>query len=426
MQKLSGLPDQIFKYLVAALLVIIPLYPKFPLIRVPGLYVSIRFEDFLMAAVAILTFVKLIPQVKKIFQDGIVRAICLFLLIGLVSLVSGAYLTKTVDFGVGALHLIRRLEYFVPFLAVFAFFPSRSAKNLEFYLKTLMLVVFIAFLYGVGQRYLNFPLIITQNEEYSKGIALRWMPGSHISSTFAGHYDLASFMVLVLPIFISYFFVFKDKISKAVSLIASLSGFWLLVNTISRISFVSYLAAVFSALFLMRKYKAAVMVVIISLILSVFSSSLFARYFRILDVYAQSSELTETNTPVFEDRSTSIRFNVEWPRAIRAFSKNPLLGTGYSSISLATDNDYLRLLGEVGILGFLGFALILLRIFLVFKKALPAESPFVAGVAGGAIGTLINASFIDVFEASKFATIFWLLIAIAVYTIKSNLNEQKI
>ena len=35
-------------------------------------------------------------------------------------------------------------------------------------------------------------------------------------------------------------------------------------------------------------------------------------------------------------RSGEIRFKVEWPRALRAFAKNPLLGTGYSSVTLAT------------------------------------------------------------------------------------------
>jgi len=61
-------------------------------------------------------------------------------------------------------------------------------------------------------------------------------------------------------------------------------------------------------------------------------------------------------------RSTDIRLKVEWPRAIKAFLKNPLLGTGYSSITLATDNDYLRMLGETGILGTLAFLAIILEI----------------------------------------------------------------
>ena len=37
------------------------------------------------------------------------------------------------------------------------------------------------------------------------------------------------------------------------------------------------------------------------------------------------------------------------------------MGTGFSSITLATDNDFLRLLGETGITGFMAF-------FLIFKR----------------------------------------------------------
>ncbi|MEK7470535.1 MAG: hypothetical protein AAB622_00810, partial [Patescibacteria group bacterium] len=54
------------------------------------------------------------------------------------------------------------------------------------------------------------------------------------------------------------------------------------------------------------------------------------------------------------------------------------------------------------------------------------ELGFVAGVVGGIVGTLMNAVFIDVFEASKFAITFWLVIGIAVYLVKNKLNDQKI
>jgi O-antigen ligase len=141
---------------------------------------------------------------------------------------------------------------------------------------------------------------------------------------------------------------------------------------------------------------------------------------------------TPVPVPVVEDRSTSIRLNVEWPRAIRAFVKDPLIGTGYSSVGLAVDNDYLRLLAEVGMLGFLAFILIMVRIFLTFISAFPLSEKlsgiklgFVSGVIGGLFGTLLNASFIDVFEASKFAITFWLLMGLAVYVVKDTLNENK-
>ena len=146
---------------------------------------------------------------------------------------------------------------------------------------------------------------------------------------------------------------------------------------------------------------------------------------------AAAAELAPTPAPVvapvINDVSIAIRLNVEWPRAIRAFLKNPFLGTGYSSIGLATDNDYLRMLAETGILGLLAFGLIFFRIGKVFAKAFPLqkklsglELAYIAGMVGAAIGTFAIASFIDLFEASKFATIFWLLLGLAVNLIKSK------
>ena len=77
--KSNGPLNSIAKYLIAAILIIIPLYPKFPFIHIPGTYVSIRFEDFLLAITALIIFIKVIPDIKKIFNDNLARAIMLFL-----------------------------------------------------------------------------------------------------------------------------------------------------------------------------------------------------------------------------------------------------------------------------------------------------------------------------------------------------------
>lgn len=442
MQKLSQLFDSALKYGTAAILLAIPLYPKFPFIRIPGTYVSIRLEDFLILAISFVVLVKYLPAVKDIFKNGIERSIILFLGISLLSLISGVFLLQTTEFRIGVLHWVRRVEYFVPFFVGLLVLKSQKTGILNYFLKVLMVVVFVAFLYGFGQKYFNLPVIITQSEEYAKGVALSWTPGSHIASTFAGHYDLATFLVFVLPILISSFFILKEKKMKIPLLVVIFCGLWLMSNAISRISVVSYLLSAALALFLIRKYKAILPVIIISILFFSFSMDLWGRYKRIIDVYAQnettlpqrridSETPTPTPVPVFEDRSTSIRLNVEWPRAIRAFSKNPLLGTGFSSITLATDNDYLRLLGEVGILGFFSFLLIFFRIGTLLLKNFPLTGrfegvalAFVGGTMGGVGGVFLNAVFIDVFEASKFAIIFWLLMGISVFLVRNVKNEQ--
>lgn len=459
MQKFVKMLEPVSKYLIAAVLIIVPLFPKFPLLRLPQTYVAIRFEDILLLILAIITGIKILTDLKGFFKDKIVQAFLLFFASGLISLLGGIFLTHDVSFSVGIFHWARRIEYVVPFFAGFTLLAKEKvSENLQFYMKILLIVIIITFIYGLGQRYFNFPIIITQNEEYSKGIALQWTPGSHINSTFAGHYDLASFIVLTIPIFLSLLFIFKDRLSQLFILLTSGAGLWLLIASLSRIGQIAYAAAVGTAFILLKKFKALAIILIISVVLAAMSGSLDARFTRIIKVIYDQLHISQTISqikndftvsaqeftipvnrnatatpvptpiPVFEDRSTSIRLNVEWPRAIRAFLKNPLIGTGYSSIDLATDNDFLRMLGETGLLGFASFFLIFARIGKLFKdKAFPVrkkfegiELGFIAGVIGGIIGTFIIAFFIDIFEASKFATIFWLILGYAVYFLKNQ------
>lgn len=460
---LASFKADFYKYILAAVFIIVPLFPKFPLIPVPGTYVAIRFEDIILAILGLITFIRIISRPRIFFKDEIVVAILIFLGVNLISLISGIFLTKTVVPHIGLLNYLRRIEYLIPLFAVFVFFEKNKVSlELNYYIKILLIIVTVAFIYALGQRYLSFPIIITQNDTYAKGVALRWTPGSHINSTFAGHYDLAAFMVMVLPVLLSLLVLLNGKFNKMVLLFVSFAGLWLLINSLSRISQVSYLVSVFVSLFIIKKYKTLAAIILVSIIMIGASSSLNARFMRFINVYydkikevgmlnfgihysvkaqeqilptVKQKEVKQAATPqpVFEDRSTSIRLVVEWPRAVRAFKINPLLGTGYSSIGLATDNDFLRMLGETGILGFGAFVLIILRICKVFigsfrfiNRMPELERGFVSGIIGGLAGVFISALFIDLLEASKFATLFWFLLAYAVLLARNKINEQNI
>lgn len=460
MRKLLNLSEKISKYLIAAVLIIVPLLPKFPLINVPGTYVAVRFEDLLMLSLGLILIPKFILDYKNIWKDKLFSALFIFFAATLLSLVSGAFLTQTVDIRIGLLHWVRRLEYMLPLFVTYLLIPKEKLPEaLRFYFKVLVLVISVAFVYGIGQRYFNFPIIITQNEEYSKGIALRWTPGSHINSTFAGHYDLSGLMVLVLPVLLGVLFSIKDRFSKIIISTVSLMGLWLLINSISRTAQVAYLLSISITLVSLKKYKAWIGVAVFSVICMFLSTGLDARFTQAIkvlyehvktgknfsyvipgfNVRAESLALsvtpnaavsTTTPKPV-SDVSIAIRFNAEWPRAIRAFLKNPLLGTGYSSIGLATDNDYLRMVGETGLIGFLSFLLIFMRIGKMFAGFIKERAKFdvfdkgfLFGMIGGVVGTFMIAFLIDLFEASKFAIMFWLLLGLSVSMVNYKLNEK--
>jgi len=116
---------------------------------------------------------------------------------------------------------------------------------------------------------------------------------------------------------------------------------------------------------------------------------------------------------VLPDISFSTRLQVEWPRAINALLRNPLTGTGVGSITEATDNDYLRSLGETGLLGFGLLMAVFAKIHLFFLKGARQYKNYFKtlflGFLFGGLALFINALYIDVFEASKVALMMWLL-----------------
>lgn len=431
----------IFKLSIAAILLAVPLYPKFPLFRVPGTYVAVRVEDFLLLIVVLIWGFYLLKtgQLGRFLNDRFTQAVFLFLVAGLLSVLSALLITGNISPHLAFLHWIRRLEYILLFFIAYS--AVTLSGRISFFTYTLFIASFFVFLYGVGQVYFNLPVITTQNEEYSKGIALRWVPGARLPSTFAGHYDLAAFSMFVLTFGFAWMFLYTNFLYKIFLLAFVVApAFWLLLMTESRISFLAYLFSVSSMFVFLQKKKFILPIVLVSIVVAVFTG-LGARYWRTIDVYLQklrtynmlivspvyAQEATQS-APV-EDRSVSIRLNIEWPRAVNAFLKNPLLGTGYSSINLATDNDYLRLLGEVGLVGFMAFFLLLLRLIEGFgsflqKNNLSDAKVFVAAFVGCLIGLLVNALLIDVFEASKIAIVFWTLAGLAAGIVRGRKNGE--
>jgi hypothetical protein len=468
MRKLLKRFENIERILIIILLIIIPLYPKFPIFGVPGTYVAIRIEDLIIAIIFLYLIISHFNKYNILLNISMTKAFSIYIAVGLLSLTSAVLITNTVQPLLGTLHLLRRVQYITPFFLGYLAIKNKTIEK-EFILKTLVLVISLVLIYGLGQKFLNWPIIVTQNREYAKGIALRSIPGGHINSTFAGHYDLASYMILIIPIFIAYFgrtFDFRKKIIQNIVVFSTIIfGTWLIGISGSRVSTVSFMGAGMLSLILIKKFKLIPLFLAITIIIFSFSSSLISRYQRLIEVggerinsireelisevksghfvYAQdeSSDFPEkrkkakptpTPVPILEDRSTSIRVNVEWPRAIRAFKKNPLLGTGFSSITLATDNDYLRLVGELGILGVMSF----ISIFLVIgqkliqglkslKKFNDIEMAFIVGVTSALFGIFLNAVFIDIFEASKFAITFWLIIGVTMGIIHSKIGNKE-
>lgn len=127
--------------------------------------------------------------------------------------------------------------------------------------------------------------------------------------------------------------------------------------------------------------------------------------------------------------SMAIRLDALWPMAIKGWQINPLLGSGYSTLTKSnvneftfaesTDNDYLRMLGETGLLGTISFLSIIYFVIKYASANLGRTEGILFIISLGAIGAtvamLITATYIDIFESSKVAYVFWIIVAGVAY-----------
>lgn len=352
-----------------------------------------------------------------------------------------------------------------------AFSVVKTKKRLEVVLITLSTVVLVINIYAIGQQYLGWKVISTSNSEFAKGQILNLTPGGRVNSTFAGQYDLAIFLAMVLSLVAALFFYFKKLWLRVWQIVLAILSFFVLILTAARLSFFAALVGVIASIFLVGQKKVVFLIVVLALIALASPSQLRQRlidtvtvniaqggqrytvnsnsisnrginiptlsYHRAAsDSASQSASVSSLSGKLAPDlvpgepidttqlgvyRSLEIRFKVEWPRAIRALVKNPLLGTGYSSLGVATDNDILRSLGEVGFLGTISFIMIIVVITKRLVRLYCTSHGLVkfvsAGVLSMVVAYLINTVFIDAFEASKIAALFWLITgsALALY-----------
>lgn len=462
----------IFKSILAILILFVPLYPKFPLFNVSDTYVAIRLDDIVIG-LAVLSW--LIYQIKNkfpVFKTKISLLFIAYFIAIIASFVTAFFVYQTDLTNILVLNLFRRFEYMSLF---FITLPAiKNIKDTKVFYIFLLIATFFVCVYGYGQKYFKFPVISTMNSEFSKGQLLQMNTWTRISSTFAGHYDLAAFMSVALIIIGAAVIISKNKLIKITSLIIWIASFNILTLTASRVSIFAFWGGISLSLILLRKYLWIVPISLL-VIFSMFSSKdlnqrLLATIPALKNQFISTSNNTNNPTPTLTPiptivvstkptgtksttptptivrhqetdnypqvdtdvgvaRSGEIRFNVEWPRAINAFKKNPITGTGLGSITLATDNDYLRNLGESGILGFITFSTIIIffvkETFLFgFKKNKTDEQKMAIILFGGLAATLANAIFIDVFEASKTAYLFWIMMGLY-YQLITQFHDQK-
>lgn len=523
---MNWLDKNLLFYLAGFLLVFIPLYPKIPLYSpIEEYIVRVRIEDIAVVLTIGVWLVQLLR--KKIKWQGLTSWLILgYALAGALSVFSAIFVLKSVpliDQHIikTVLHYLRYLEYFSLFFILLGTVTKREqVVNLVYALAGTLVVIS---LYGFGQKYFYWPVYSTMNREFSKGVRLYLTEHARVQSTFAGHYDLAAYLVIVLPLVLALAFNTDSPRKKWLMLVAHFLGVWLLIMSASRTSFGAYGLASLVVVGLQalkqktwwKKFKwfgtrFTALWVAIFILLAGFGSDIYERFEQVIYAYPQigqpyqqikdgqgqviaqvsdwlnfepergqppensisteeaevivasdqrpvterpvdvyvdipdkvwvstaSADGTVTTTVVEKPRvwsenaleyglSVAIRLDSLWPRAINGFLRSPLLGSGYGTLNKtsltdftiadSTDNNFLRTLGETGLLGFLTFyGAIVISLVLAAGQVFTKDklmSALSIGYVAATLGLLLNAFYIDVFASSKVAFTFWALTGI--------------
>lgn len=440
----------IFRPILAILILFIPLYPKFPIFNFDHTYVAVRLDDIVVALSILLWLIYQLRHRLPVLKLPILKYFFIYFAAIITANVTAILIYQTEPISIILLHLFRRLQYISLFFITLE--AIKKPIDLKFTYLTLLATSLLVSAYGYGQKYFHFPVISTMNEEFSKGQLLEMNIWTRISATFAGHYDLAAYFSLMLIIILGAIIIIKNKYYRLASILIWLIGFHILTLTASRVSIFAFWGGATLLLLLVRRYLLIIPISLLVIGSFLTSKDLNQRLLATLNIVTKYQPASSQVTPppptaipptaipisqaprptsgpptptVFRHppaeeqisidldagvaRSGEIRFNVEWPRAVNAFRKNPISGTGLGSITLATDNDYLRLLGESGIIGFVSFFLII-GYFIV--KSFPLKHKITAVFLATLTAMLANAVFIDVFEASKTAYTFWIIMGI--------------
>lgn len=545
-QLLRWLDDNLLLLLSAVLLIFIPLFPKVPFFSPIERYiVRVRLEDFLVLGTALAWLVQLLRN-KVNWNSPLTGLILAYVGSSFLSLLSAVFLINTIPMLPdhllkSALHFFRYIEYFSLFFIVFASIKNR--RQVELLLGVIVATLLAVIVYGYGQKYHYWPVYSTMNREFSKGVRLYLTEHARVQSTFAGHYDLAAYLVIVLPLVLALTLTQTKRAIKIGLGLIHFLGVWLLILSASRTSFAAYGLAISLVILLVSwqydrwlprlKYFFSRFFgtwLVVAILMLMFGGDISDRFVQVIksspqlsgpyqtfttqtDRLAEQIGWTEQNwlkvslgpdsapppnsisvedaevmtqtderpTPylpadVYEDipdrvqvatksadgteqiieveqprvwsenakkygLSFAIRLDTLWPQALAGFMKNPLLGSGYATlnkreltdftIAESTDNNFLRTLGETGLLGFITFYGVMAMALYHAAKALSSSDRLLKALAigyiSGSIGILFNAIYIDVFAASKVAFTFWSItgLFLGYYMLKSK-HETKI
>ncbi len=356
------------------------------------------------------------PSKRTKWLNGITVPLSIFIFIGIVSLINA----KDLHLGLFQIFVLSKKLLLVIYI-------SNNIGN-EKTLKWILLALLFGFLFECSVGLLQY---LTQSKvglyllgELKDDVASMDLIGykdiTRVSGTFWHSNGFAFYLQLLIPLFLAFSIVRSNGICRLLSGSIALFGFIILLLTLSRGAWVSFIVSivVLLILFLKKLNNKAEIIKWVILSLIIFSVMIFF-FGELISVrlFGHDYGAAYSRIPMMKT-------------ALNIIGHNPLLGiginnyaesmidydvTGHSfSLYRPVHNLFLLIAAETGLLGLLFFLWLLVRAILMGLKMLQSfkgtDASIVIGIIAGLIGFIIHAQ-VD-FVLLDYMNIFWLYLGI--------------
>jgi O-antigen ligase len=376
-----------------------------------GRSVTLRVDDFVLVIICATWFIKsmLYKEIGILKRTPLNAPMYLYSFAALFSTLLGI-LAGNVDPKSGLLFVLKYIEYFMIFWMVVN--TTRNVEQVKRFLALALLVALITSLIGIAQ-----------------------IPrGVRVSAPFEGPHGepntFGGYMLFMLSI-VGAFILIKTPYQSAAVI---LGGVFILAfaYTLSRASYLGFLAVAITLPILTRRYYILISVVVAGLVLLLAAENLLptAVYDRIAFTFNQkprAQQMVILGRRV--DTSTSARLQY-MGAAMDAFYDKPVFGWGVTGWHFI-DSQYFRTLSETGLLGLSALFFLLVRTLQVGITAYRASRnhdtfsfALSSGFLAGTVGLMVHAIGSNTFIIVRVMEPFWLVCALVYLAPRLSTNAE--
>jgi O-antigen ligase len=340
---------------------------------------NLRLEDFLVPAIFFAWMTKHIRTRFKFSQTDLKMPILLMIMLMIVSTIISSVGSDAFSSS-NLLVLGKMLEYYLIFFIVLNTLKTR--RELRTFIALMLICSALAGLYSTFVYYNNPEIVNMLTVRRLSG------PGGETSNILGGYFIFHMLLAVGL--------LFHAGTRKYRYWLWLYIGMMLypLILTMSRTSYVAFFGGML-LLGLLKNKRILIFGLLLFIVIPFVVDS--ETLFRIKTI---PQVLSGENLP------SSWKARVEgWQEFLKFVPQSPLIGFGAGSTPRTIDNEYIRLLGDVGILGLLIFLWMIYRIFKAsYVAAREVKDPVLGGYALGFLGGLL-ALLIHSIGATTFTTI---------------------